>query len=95
MHRPSRGYEVKTIETFDAEHQKMTGGGKIRKVTRRINLSYCPDSDKQAVYAESIRALLADQIAFIRDNTHTRRVVESNGREALAVACAAREMAES
>ena len=62
---------------------------------RRINLRYCPNSDKQAVYAGSIRALLADQIAFIRDSSHTRRVVESNGRDALAVACAARDMAES
>lgn len=93
--RCCRGCEIKTVETFDTEHQKMTGSGKTRKVTRRINLSYCPDSDKQAVYADSIRALLADQIAFIRDNTHTRRVVESSGREALAVACAAREMAKN
>ncbi len=93
--RCCRGCKVKTIETFDAEHQEMTGGGKTRKVTRRINLSYCPDSDKQAVYAESIRALLADQVAFIRDKTHTRRVVESNGREALAIACAAAETARS
>ena len=91
--RCCRGCEVKTVETFDAEHQKMSGRGQSRKVTRRINLRYCPNSDKQAVYADSIRALLADQIAFIRDRSHTRRVVESNGREALAiaVACAAGE----
>ncbi len=92
--RCCRGCEVKTVETFDAEHQKMRGRGELRKVTRRINLSYCPNNDKQAVYAGSIRALLADQVAFIRDRTHIRRVVESNGREALAIACAAAEMAK-
>ena len=89
------GCQVKTTETFDAEHHRTLRTGQSRKVTRRINLRYCPNSDKQAVYAGSICALFADQIAFIRDSSHTRRVVESNGRDSLALACAAREMAES
>ena len=89
------GCRVNTTETFDAEHHRTLRTGQTRKITRRVNLRYRPDSDKQAVYAGGIRALLADQIAYIRDRTHARRVVESNGREALALASAAREIAES
>ncbi|MFW6133929.1 MAG: Gfo/Idh/MocA family protein [Planctomycetota bacterium] len=71
------------------------GRGRRRNVTHRLRLDYTPNEDKAAVYAASLRALLADQIACIRDRTHRRRVTERDGRDALATALAARELAQS
>jgi predicted dehydrogenase len=89
------GCEVEVVETFDAERGDTTGRGKPRKVTRRVRLRHNPEPDKQTVYAASVGELLADQIAYIRDRTHARRITESNGRDALALAQAAVERAAS
>ncbi len=88
------GCDVQTLETYDAQRGATTGRGKQRNVTKRIRVDYCPQPDKQSLYAESVRALLADQIAFIRDRSHARRITEANGRDAVAVAEAAVKMAE-
>ena len=42
----------------------------------------------------SVQRLLADQVAWIRDPSHSRRVTERQGRDALVLAKAAAEMAE-
>jgi len=87
------GCEMQTVETFDERHGKVISRGVRRDLTRRIHLTYQPNADKQAVYANSIRQLLADQIAFIRDPSHVRRVVELNGYDSLAMAVRAVELA--
>ncbi len=88
-----RGCEVRTVATYGREEGSITGRGKHRNVTRRIQLDYCPGDDKQIVYARSARALLADQIAYIRNSAHARRVTETNGRDSLALAEAAAKLA--
>ena len=87
------GCELQTVETFDEQHRSVSGRGRQRKLTRRVRLTYQPNADKRAVYADSIRSLLADQIAFIRDPSHERRVVERNGYDSLAMAVRAVELA--
>jgi hypothetical protein len=37
---------------------------------------------------------MADQLAWILDRSHVRRITESNGRDSLAVACSADELAQ-
>jgi hypothetical protein len=54
-----------------------------------IELSYGDGTLKGHRYSELLRALLADQIAWIRDRSHRRRITEENGRDSLALACAA------
>ena len=89
------GGEVEVIEEYGSEQGRIMGRGKLRTVTRRIRLRYRPESDKQAVYAANVRELLSDQIAYIRDRSHGRRVTESNGRDALALAQAADKLAQT
>ena len=84
-----RDAELTVLDIYDAEHQTLTGRGRERKVTRRIRLAYYPNEDKQVVYSDSVRDLLADQLAHIRDGARGRCVGEPNGREALALAQAA------
>ena len=88
------GARMEVIATFDERTGRTFGRGKRRRVSKRIHLEYTPRLDKPAVYADNIRALLADQIAYIRDRSHRREVVESDGREAVAMAEAATRLAE-
>jgi hypothetical protein len=46
-------------------------------------------------YCELLRALFADQIAWIADRSHQRVIAEANGRNSLAMACAATQLAET
>ena len=46
-------------------------------------------------YGELVRCLLADQLAWIKDRRHVRKVTEQNGRDALAIAVAADRLAHS
>ena len=40
-----------------------------------------------------VRAVMGDQVSWIRDRTHPRVVTEANGRDSLAIACAADALA--
>jgi predicted dehydrogenase len=77
---------IEVIEEYGPEEREILGRGTMRHVTKRIRLEYAPHDDKQAVYAESLRSLLADQIAWARDPVHQRRITEDNGLKALACA---------
>jgi hypothetical protein len=46
------------------------------------------------VYGRLLRARLADQLAWIRDRNHQRRITEENGRRSLATAVAATRLAD-
>ncbi|MBS3734126.1 MAG: Gfo/Idh/MocA family oxidoreductase [Phycisphaerae bacterium] len=90
-----------TIETVDgapglAAHAgglDIRGRGVMRHVTRRIRLHWAPSDAKEALYAEALRALLRDQLAWARGSSHERTVTEHNGPAAMACAVAAREAA--
>ena len=80
------GADVETIDSYDARRGRTSGRGRSRTVSKRIRLRHCPHPDKQSLYARSVRDLLADQVAAVRDANHPRRVTEQNGRDALALA---------
>ncbi|NBB94347.1 MAG: Gfo/Idh/MocA family oxidoreductase [Planctomycetes bacterium] len=88
------GVELEIVEEFDVERQQVQGRGRHHHVTKRIRLHYCPEPDKQTIYANSVLDLMADQVAYVRDRSHARIVTESNGRDALALAEAAKMQAE-
>lgn len=87
------GGEVEILDEYDNELQQVRGRGKTHHVTKRIRVRYCPQPDKQDVYAQSVLDLMADQLAYIRDHQRQRVVSEINGREAVALAEAAADMA--
>ncbi len=81
------GCDIEVLETYTpADAVRLVGRGRQRQPTKRIHLTYFPCPDKQAVYGASARALLDDQIAYIRDRAHPRRITETNGRDSLALA---------
>lgn len=80
------GADIEVIETIPPEHRTLPSRGVPRSLTKRIKLHCVPQPDKQSVYADSVRNLLVDQVSYILDPSHKRRIDESNGRNAVAMA---------
>ena len=89
------GGSVEVTETLSGQRAETIGRGKKRSLTKRILLNYTPQEDKQGIYCDSVRDLLTDQIAYLRDRSHSRCVTEQNGRDALALAEAAAKIAST
>jgi len=87
------GADVDVTEQFGPDGVETRGRGKTRRPTQRIHLEHTPAPDKQTVYADSVRDLMADQLAFIHDRAHRRRITEANGRAAVALAETAARLA--
>jgi predicted dehydrogenase len=58
-------------------------------VYQMIELSSGDGTNKSHRYGDLLRAVMADQLAWIRDPSHQRKITEDNGRESLAMAVAA------
>jgi len=84
---------VDSAEPVPESLRQTRGRGKDRHITQRVHLTFMPEPDKQAAYTASVQALLADQIAAIRDPAHQRQVTDRDGLEAVKIATAARDAA--
>ncbi len=60
-----------------------------------IELTYGEGTNKSHRYGELLRSMMADQIAWIHDRAHPRRINEANGRDSLAVAIDADRLAQA
>ncbi len=89
------GCVLEVTDVYNDQQQSTISRSVQRKVSKRIRLEYCPLADKQAVYAGSVVGLMADQVAYLRQGDHSRRITEQNGRDALALAQGAAEMAQA
>jgi predicted dehydrogenase len=61
-------------------------------VYQMLELHWGEGTIKSHRYGGLLRAILTDQLAWIRDPSHPRRITEKNGRDSLAVACDADRM---
>ena len=73
--------------TFHARH-------KTYDAYQRITLTSAPAA-KMTVYGDLLRAMLADQFAFIAEPSHPRVITEDNGRESLRMSVRATQLAAS
>ncbi len=85
---------MQVLETFAPEQSRTRSRGKERRITKRVAIEHTPEPDKPTAYQAGARDLLADQLAYVRDPRHVRRITEANGRDAVALADAARRLAE-
>ena len=70
----------------------MRGRHKTYEAYQRITLTSVP-ATKMTLYGDLLRALLADQLAFIAEPSHVRVVTEDNGRESLRMSVRATQLA--
>jgi len=87
------GAPVEVIEDYGRAHEGAVSRGKPRAISRRVRLCMTPEPDKPTLYAASIRELMADQVAAIRNPSHPRRVTGRNGLDSLVLAERAAQLA--
>ena len=89
------GARLDVTATYSARDRSCQGRHKTLDVYQMIELTHGEGRLKSYVYGDLLRALLADQLAWLGDPTHRRRVTEENGRDSLAVACEADRLAHA
>ena len=70
-------------------------GSETYDASQIIDVSYEAAGGKSALYCGLLRAMMADQVAWIRDRGHQRVVTEANGLESLRMASAADSLAHA
>ncbi len=89
------GARLDATATYGPKERACEGRHKTLDVYQMLELSWGEGTNKSQRYGELLRALVADQLAWVRDHAHRRRITEQNGRDSLAVACAADQMARA
>jgi predicted dehydrogenase len=89
------GARLDVTATYSGRDRSCRGRHKALDVYQMIELTHGEGRLKSHVYGDLLRALLADQLAWLRDPAHRRRVTEENGRYSLAVACEADRLAHA
>jgi len=83
-----------TKHYFLPEERRCRGRHNEYDVYQMFELHAGESDEKMHVYSRLLRAMLADQIAWIRDRSHRRKITEQNGRNSLATAVAATQLAD-
>ena len=89
------GARLDVLEAYSGAKRLARGRHKEFDNYQKIDLHDGLDVEKMRRYCELLRALFADQVAWIADRSHQRLITEENGRNSLAMACAATELAET
>jgi predicted dehydrogenase len=80
------GSRLDVTASYAGKERVCSGRHKVLDVYQMVEMRYGQGDLKMHRYGELVRSLLADQLAWIEDRRHVRRVTEQNGRDALAVA---------
>lgn len=88
------GARLDVTDVYAGTGRKVTSRHKDRDVYQRIELRWGDGLEKMHRYGELLRALMGDQLAWVNDPTHQRKVTEQNGLDSLALAVQASELAE-
>ncbi len=80
------GYKLDVTEIYSGDARKCKARHKQLDVYHKFEMEYGLGDKKWHRYGELIRLMLEDQIAWIRDNAHKRKITEKNGKNSLAMA---------
>jgi predicted dehydrogenase len=81
------------VVAYGGKDRACRGRGKEIDAYQIIELSYGDGQAKSPLYGRLLRAVMADQVAWVRDWRHERVITEANGRDSLATACEADTLA--
>jgi predicted dehydrogenase len=80
--------------TYSGSDRRCQGRHKTLDSYQMIQLTAGEGCHKMHVYGQLLRAFMADQLAWVRDRQHRRRVTEDNGLASLTMACASARLAQ-
>ncbi|MEO7100279.1 MAG: Gfo/Idh/MocA family oxidoreductase [Luteolibacter sp.] len=89
------GSRLDVLKMYGGRDRAARGRFKDIDIFQQIEIHHALDNEKQRRYCELLRALFADQLAWLRDRTHVRKITGKNGRDSLAMAEAATRLAEA
>ena len=89
------GGRLDVLKTYGGRDRAARGRHKDIDISQQIELVAGGGDDKMRRYCELLRSLFADQLAWLNDRTHSRKITERNGRDSLALAEAASQFAEA
>lgn len=87
------GSVVRQIDRYDAEARRMRGRFKPFEASALVEITFSGGLSKMETYTRAVRDLATDQLAWVHDRSHCRRVTAANGVAAVATACAADTLA--
>ena len=88
------GYQLNVLDNYGGSSRKTRTHGKWFEVDQKVSITWSPQIDKQSLYCQLLREMLADQLAYYFDRAHVRKITEQNGLESLRLACTATELAK-
>jgi predicted dehydrogenase len=89
------GARLDILKTFGGHDRAARGRHKDLDISQQIELTAGADGDKMRRYCELLRSLFEDQLAWLADRRHSRKITERNGRDSLALAATASALAEA
>lgn len=87
------GARLEIDSTYSPKDRACEGRHKKLDVYQSFDLHWGDHNQKMHIYGELLRSNMRDQIAWIRDSNHQRKISERNGRESLRMANEASELA--
>lgn len=82
---------IATVETYRGKDRRIIGRGGVFEADQLVELRSGRDQDKMEHLGGLLRQMVSDQLRWVTEPTHTRRVTELNARNAVATAMAATE----
>lgn len=79
------GSELNTVKEFKGEQEYMAGRFQKIKANKRINLKHSTHN-KSTVYKNLLYSMIEDQLAWLDDRKHPRRITEQNALNSLEIA---------
>src|SRR6185503_4717778 len=87
------GARLDVLKAFGGRDRAARGRHKDLDISQQIELHHGLGDDKMRRYSELLRNFFVDQLGWLRDRTHARKISERNGRDSLAMAVAATTLA--
>jgi predicted dehydrogenase len=89
------GGRLDVAASYGGTDRSCRGRGTAIDAYQVLDLSYGDGEAKSPLYGRLLRAMMQDQVDWIRDRRHRRIVTEANGRDSLVTACAADALART
>jgi hypothetical protein len=89
------GARLDVNHLYRGQERRARGRHKSLDIYQMIEIRYGLGEGKMPRYGDLLRAMFSDQLEWIRNPDHQRKVTEQNGRSSLAMAVAATELADS
>lgn len=87
------GCRIDALASYSPKDRTCRGHGNEYDVYQEFELHWGDWRQKSRTYCELLRAFMTDQVAWIRNRGHSRKTTEKNGRDSVAMACTADQLA--